>query len=171
MSLITHETIKIITLPQSTRVSIDSEMLWNHALAVTSDNDLIQQGRVREAMEQWQGILVMQPENGNAKSNLAWVFATYPEESVRNGTRAVQLAEEALQLSGGRNPLILRTFAAAYAESGRFAEAVGTAQRGLELATKQGNASLANEFQTYILLYRAGTPLRDTSLTSANHSP
>jgi len=132
---------------------------------------LIQQGRVREAIDQWQGTLAMQPENGNAKSNLAWVFATYPEESVRNGTRAVQLAEEALQLSGGRNPLILRTLAAAYAESGRFAEAVGTAQRGLELATKQGNASLANEFQTYILLYRAGTPLRDTSLTSANHSP
>lgn len=40
MSLITHETIKIITLPQSTRVSIDSETLWNHALAVTSDNDV-----------------------------------------------------------------------------------------------------------------------------------
>src|SRR5213594_3079658 len=73
----------------------------------------------------------------------------------RNGTRAVQLAEEALQLSGGRNPLILRTLAAADAESGRFAEAVGTAQRGLEIATKQGNASLANEFQTYILLYPA----------------
>jgi protein O-mannosyl-transferase len=132
---------------------------------------LIQQGRVREAIEQWQGTLAMQPENGNAKSNLAWVFATYPEESVRNGTQAVQLAEEALQLSGGKNPLILRTLAAAYAESGRFAEAVGTAQRGLELATKQGNAGLANEFQGYILLYHAGRPFRDTSLASARHIP
>src|SRR5437660_41578 len=85
---------------------------------------LIQQGRVREAIEQWQETLAMQPENGNAKSNLAWVFATYPVESVRNGTQAVQLAAQALQRSGGKNAIILRTLEAAYAESGRFAKVV-----------------------------------------------
>ncbi len=56
---------------------------------------LIQQGRVKEAIEQWRETLAIQAENGNAKSNLAWVFATYPEESIRNGTQAVQLAEQA----------------------------------------------------------------------------
>ncbi len=132
---------------------------------------LIQQGRVREAIEQWQETLTAEPENGNAKSNLAWVFATYPEESVRNGTQAVQLAEQALKLSGGKNPIIFRTLAAAYAESGRFSEAIETAQHGFELATEQGNADLANEFQSYILIYRAGTPLRDTSLTNGRSSP
>jgi tetratricopeptide (TPR) repeat protein len=132
---------------------------------------LVQQGLVREAIEQWQETLAIQPENGNAKSNLAWVFATYPDGSVRNGTKAIQLAEQALQLSGGTNPIILRTLAAAYAESGRFAEAIDTAQQGFELATKQGNTGLANEFRSYISLYRAGEPLRDTSLVSASHSP
>jgi protein O-mannosyl-transferase len=132
---------------------------------------LIRQGRVREAIEQWQETLTVEPENGNAKSNLAWVFATYPEESVRNGTQAVQLAEQALKLSGGKNPIIFRTVAAAYAESGRFSEAIETAQHGFKLATEQGNADLANEFQSYILLYRAGNPLRDPSLTNANPSP
>jgi len=132
---------------------------------------LIQQGRVREAIEQWQETLTAEPENGNAKSNLAWVFATYPEESVRNGTQAVQLAERALKLSGGKNPIIFRTLAAAYAESGRFSEAIETAQHGFELATEQGNADLANEFQSYILLYRAESPLRDTSLTNGRSSP
>jgi len=127
---------------------------------------LVQQGRIKEAIDEWRETLAFQPENGNAKSNLAWVFATYPEESVRNGTEAVQLAEQALKLSGGKNPIIFRTVAAAYAESGRFGEAVDTAERGLELATEQGNTGLANEFQSYILLYRAGRPLRDPSLTN-----
>ena len=132
---------------------------------------LIQQGRVREAIEQWQETLAMQPENGNAKSNLAWVFATYPEESVRNGTQAVQLAAQALQRSGGKNAIILRTLAAAYAESGRFAEAVRTAERGLELAIGQGNAGLAAELQRNIALYRMNSPLRDTSPVSVRRPP
>ena len=132
---------------------------------------LIQQGRVREAIEQWQETLAMQPENGNAKSNLAWVFATYPEESVRNGTQAVQLAAQALQLSGGKNAIILRTLAAAYAESGRFAEAVHTAERGLELAIGQGNAHLAAELQRNIALYRMNSPLRDTSPVGVHRPP
>jgi tetratricopeptide (TPR) repeat protein len=132
---------------------------------------LIQQGRVREAIDQWQEALAMQSENGNAKSNLAWVFATHPEESVRNGTRAVQLAEQALKLSRGKNPIIFRTLAAAYAESRRFSEAVDTAERGLKLATEQGDTALANEFQSYIHLYRAGKPFRDSSLTNGHASP
>jgi hypothetical protein len=89
----------------------------------------------------------------------------------RNGSQAVQLTEQALKLSGSKNPIIFRTLAAAYAESGRFSEAIETAQHGFELATEQGNADLANEFQSYILLYRAGNPLRDPSLTNANRSP
>ena len=132
---------------------------------------LIQQGRVGEAIEQWQETLTAEPENANAMSNLAWVFATYPEESVRNGTQAVQLAEQALNLSSGKNPIIFRTVAGAYAESGRFSEAIETAQHGFELATERGNADLANEFQSYILLYRAESPLRDTSLTNGRSSP
>jgi tetratricopeptide (TPR) repeat protein len=132
---------------------------------------LIQQGRVREAIEQWQETLVMQPENVNAKSNLAWVFATYPEESIRNGTQAVQLAAQALQLSGGKNAIILRTLAAAYAESGRFAEAIHTAERGLELAIGQGNAGLAAELQRNIALYRVHSPLRDTSPAGLHRPP
>ena len=83
--------------------------------------------------------LAIQPENGNAASNLAWVFATCPEDSIRDGTRAVELGEKALRISGGKIPMIYKVLAAAYAENGRFADAVETAQRGAELATTQGN--------------------------------
>ena len=132
---------------------------------------LIQHGRIREAIEQWQETLTIQPDNGNAKSNLAWVFATSPEGSFRDGARAVQLAEQALRLSGGKNPIIFRTLAAAYAESGRFPEAIETAKRGVELANSQGNASLAAELQNNIVLYQTARPLRDPSLTNGHSSP
>jgi tetratricopeptide (TPR) repeat protein len=132
---------------------------------------LIQQGRVREAIEQWQDALAIEPENGNASSNLAWVFATCPEASIRNGGRAVELAEKALRISGGEIPMVFRVLAAAYAESGRFSEAIQTAQRGIELANSQGNSGLATELQGNIALYQAGSPLRDLSLTNGSLSP
>ena len=105
---------------------------------------LIQQGHVKEAIDQWQDALAIQPENGNAASNLAWVFATCPEDSIRDGSRAAELGEKALRISGGKIPMIYKVLAAAYAESGRFGDAIETAQRGAELATNQGNPALAS---------------------------
>ena len=132
---------------------------------------LIQQGRIREAIEQWQDALAIEPENGNAASNLAWVFATCPDDSIRDGRRAVELAEKALRISGGKIPMIFRVLAAAYAEDGRFSQAIESAQRGADLATSQGNSGLAAELQSNIALYQAGTPLRDPSLPTGASSP
>jgi tetratricopeptide (TPR) repeat protein len=132
---------------------------------------LIQQGRIREAIEQWQDALAIEPENGNAASNLAWVFATCPDDSIRDGRRAVELAEKALRLSGGKIPMVFRVLAAAYSEDGRFSHAIEAAQRGTDLATSQGNSGLAAELQSNIALYQAGTPLRDPSLAPGASSP
>ncbi|PYK65973.1 MAG: hypothetical protein DME50_07080 [Verrucomicrobia bacterium] len=132
---------------------------------------LAQQGRVREGAEEWQKVLMIEPDNGNAMSNLAWVFATSPDQSLRDGGRAVQLAEQAVRLSGGRIPILFRTLAAAYAENGRFSEAIQTAQQGIELANSQGNVGLANDLQGNIALYQERQPLRDPSLTNGSSSP
>jgi tetratricopeptide (TPR) repeat protein len=132
---------------------------------------LIQQRHLREAIDQWQEALVTQPENGNAASNLAWVFATCPEDSIRDGALAAELGERALRISGGKIPMIYKVLAAAYAENGRFAEAVETAQRGAQLATSQGNPALAAELENNIALYQSGRPLRDPSIANGNSSP
>jgi protein O-mannosyl-transferase len=132
---------------------------------------LIQQGQAREAVEEWQKVLAIQPDNGNAMSNLAWVFATSPDDSLRDGAKAVQLAEQAMRISGGRIPIIFRTLAAAYAENGRFSEAIQTAQRGIELANSRGNSGLATELQSNIVRYQERHPLRDPSLTNGSSSP
>jgi len=131
---------------------------------------LIQQGQAREAIEEWQKVLAIQPDNGNAMSNLAWVFATSPDDSLRDGPQAVQLAKQAVRISGGRIPIIFRTLAAAYAESDRFSEAIQAAQRGIDLANSQGNSGLATELQGNIALYQAGRPLRDPSLANGSSS-
>jgi Flp pilus assembly protein TadD len=132
---------------------------------------LIQRGRIKEGVDEWQKVLAIQPDNGNAMSNLAWVFATSPDDSLRDGAKAVRLAEEALRISGRRIPIIFRTLAAAYAETGDFSKAIQTAQQGVELADSQGNSALAAELQGNIALYQDQRPLRDTSLTHGTSEP
>jgi protein O-mannosyl-transferase len=129
---------------------------------------LVQQHRIRDGVEEWQKVLAIQPDNGNAMSNLAWVFATSPDDSLRDGVKAVQLAQEALRISARRIPLLFRTLAAAYAETGEFSKAIQTAQEGIELANSQGNQGLATELQGNISLYQEQRPLRDPSLTHGN---
>ena len=121
---------------------------------------LMQKGRPSEAIVHWEKTLEIRSDFVDALNNLAWVLATYPESSIRTGARAVVLAERAHQLSGDKNPAILRTLAASYAESGRFAEAMGVAQRGLQLAKIQGNYALADILEGDIALYRANAPVR-----------
>ena len=131
---------------------------------------LVQQGRVREGIEEWQKVLVFEPDNGNAMNNLAWVFATSPDASIRDGSEAVRLAERASHISGNRIPIVFRTLAAAYAEAGRFDDALHAAQEALELAKSQGNFALVAELQSTIGLYQARTPLRDPSLANGSQA-
>jgi protein O-mannosyl-transferase len=123
---------------------------------------LVRIGQVREAMAHYQMALKIQPDYADPCNNLAWVLATCPEASIRNGARALELAQQANRLSGGQNPIIIKTLAAAYAEAGRFPEAVTATKRAIELATAAGNTTLVNDLRAQIELYQAGSPFRDT---------
>jgi tetratricopeptide (TPR) repeat protein len=117
-----------------------------------------QQGRLDEAVAHFKKSLEIRPDQVEIQNNLAWLLATYPQPSLRNGSEAVELAQRANQLAGDRNPTLLCTLAAAYAEAGRFTEAVETAQRALQLAGEQYNFALANDIQSQLKLYQAGLP-------------
>ena len=122
---------------------------------------LMQAGRTKEAMDEYRKALETQPNNGDALNNLAWALATCAQSSLRDGTSAVTLAQKAVQLSGGENPLLLRTLAAAYAETGRYAGAAATARDALQLAARQKNDALAATLQKELELYQMDTPVRD----------
>jgi protein O-mannosyl-transferase len=125
---------------------------------------LVHDGRPREAEAQWEQSLKFEPNDVEAQKNLAWVLATAPDASLRNGARAVQLAEYAVQLPGQNKVQIFRTLAAAYAEAGRFSVAIHTAERGLQLATQQKSSALADDLRKDISLFKNNIPLRDRAL-------
>jgi tetratricopeptide (TPR) repeat protein len=115
-------------------------------------------GRVEEAITQYQRALQLTPADLSARNNLAWLLATAAEASLRNGGNAVELAWQANQETGGKNPVILHTLAAAYAETGKFPEAVETTQYALRLAGAQSNTVLTGALQSELRLYQAGSP-------------
>jgi protein O-mannosyl-transferase len=121
---------------------------------------LLYRGEVNEALAHWKKSLEIQPDNLNAQCNLAWILATSADSSVRDGAKAVELAENVARRAGHPNPIVLRTLAAAYAENGRFSEAINTAQAALQLATSQGNSGLAADLQLNIANYERNLPLR-----------
>jgi Flp pilus assembly protein TadD len=132
---------------------------------------LLRLDRVSEAIEQYEQVLLLKPEDTEVQNQLAWVLATCGDEAVRNGARAVELAERANQIKGVKDPVILNTLAAAYAEAGRFAEAVATAQQALELASVQTNIPLIDALRMQIRFYQAGSPFRDTGQTNSPAAP
>jgi len=121
-------------------------------------NALLRKGSMDEAIAHYQKALEIKPDYAEAQNNLARVLATSPRASLRNGNQAVELAQQANQLTGGENPVILSTLATAYAEAGRFPEAVETAQRALQLAGTQSNTTLADALRSQLKLYQAGIP-------------
>ena len=113
---------------------------------------------MQDALSQYQNALQIEPANPALQNNLAWLLATSPEASLRDGNRAVELARQANALTSGQNPAFLTTLAAAFAEAGRFPEAVETAQRALSLAGAQSDTMLAAMLQSELKLYQAGAP-------------
>jgi len=119
---------------------------------------LFQSGELEEAVAHYQKALEINPHDILSRGNLAWAFATTPQNSLRKAI-AVKLAEQANELSGGKNAGILRVLAAAYAQNGDFSRAVETAQHALEIAT-QTNSSVAQSLPSEIDLYQKGLPYR-----------
>jgi tetratricopeptide (TPR) repeat protein len=121
---------------------------------------LLQTGDVKRAVTHLQRALEIDPGHMNAEVNLAWVLATAADESTRDGARAVQLAEDVARRAGHPNAIVLRTLAAAYAETGRFPDAIDVAQQALEIAKATGNDGLAADLERNIAAYRLNQPIR-----------
>jgi tetratricopeptide (TPR) repeat protein len=129
---------------------------------------LSRKGELGEAINAWQITLGINPNQIYVLNNLAWSLAVSPDATLRNGSDAVALAQQANQLGGGNNPAILRTLAAATAENGNYALAASTARRALELAIEQKNDGLAATLQNEINLYKACKPVRDLRSETEN---
>ena len=124
---------------------------------------LLNRGKTEEAINFYRKALKFEPEMTQALYNLSWILAVYEDKKYRNGEEALKLSEKLCKITQYHEPLALDALAAAYAEEGRFKEAVLTAQKGLELALKMGPKELALGLENRLKLYYAGRPYRQNS--------
>ena len=93
-------------------------------------------GRLEDTVKYLERATELNPEDPRIIASLAWMLATNPDESIRDGKRAVALAKLAVAMTGGKRPEPLDILAAAYAETGEFEEAAKTGAKAVALAKK-----------------------------------
>ena len=119
---------------------------------------LERQGRIGEALDHLRSAVRCSPAWVDPCNELAWLLATGSDPALRDPAGAVRLAERAVELSGGRDPNVLDTQAAAQAAAGRFERAVETARRARELALGTHSTSLAEDIRVRLADYERGIP-------------
>ena len=120
-------------------------------------------GREQEAVSHLNEALRIEPDSTEAMNNLAWMLATSPDTNVRDGKRAVELAERACKLTQYKKTIMMGTLAAAYAEAGQFDDAITTAEKACILASESGNQDLLKKNQELLNLYQNHQTYRDST--------
>jgi tetratricopeptide (TPR) repeat protein len=123
---------------------------------------LAEQGKKREAIPHYKKAIDGDPQFVFALNNLAWLLATDPDDQIRDGRRAVELAQRACEVSKWKHAFLIGTLAAAYAEAGRFPDAVTTAERARDTARADNQEQVAKRNEELLALYRAGKPFHET---------
>lgn len=121
---------------------------------------LLAEKRTEEAADELAVAVKVKPRWQEALNNLAWIRATDKEPHVRDGVEAVHLAEQALKL-GGESAATLDTLAAAYAEQGKFADAITTAKKAIALANTALQGNMAQDISNRLKAYEQNTPWRE----------
>ena len=137
------------------RAAID---LFTQVLEKNKDNWLVLRRRgdahlsvaqQAEAIADYEKAIKLQPKDEGLLNNLAWVLATSPDEKVRDGKRAVELATRACEESKYEKGYILSTLAAAYAETNDFEQAKKWSTEAVKLGSEDQKEQLAQELESY----------------------
>ena len=120
---------------------------------------------LRQSLLQWlaerRAAVRSRPSDVKLLGDTAWILATNPNASIRNAAEAIELAQRAVKLSGNQDSRALDTLAAAYAEAGRFPEAVQAAQQAIDLALQQNKPAVAAAIKARRQAYEAKTAFRE----------
>ncbi len=122
---------------------------------------LLEEGRTEDAAAHCIAALQIKADYVPAMVSLAWIYATdRGKAATQNAAEAVRLAEQACQISGRKQSGPLDTLAAAYANAGRFEEAVKTGEEAFSIAKAAGENDFADSIRARIALYKKGLPFR-----------
>lgn len=114
----------------------------------------------KKALEQLDEAIKARPQQPEPYRHKAWILATTLDGDVRDGQKAVEFAELALQQSPQKQPEYWDTLAAAQAESGKFPEAIESAEKALQQARLMRADDLMPGIQQRLELYKSGMPYR-----------
>ncbi len=117
-------------------------------------------GQLADALPQYLRAAELQPDSVDILNRAAWILATATDDRLRNGRKALELAERAARLTKRGDVIALDSLAAALAETGRFETAVETAREALALARTRNDQAIVPELEYRLKLYRAGRPFR-----------
>jgi 4-amino-4-deoxy-L-arabinose transferase-like glycosyltransferase len=147
-------------VPSSSSLSFKCEPLAPERPEAMAQVKLAQQleraGKIPEAIQHYRQALDLDPDDVRALNNLAWILTTARHLELRNAEEAVQLALKAVRLTDGKQPVMIGTLAAAYAEAGQFSKAVEAASFAQNLALVTGQREVAAKNAKLINLYSAG---------------
>lgn len=110
------------------------------------------------AFGHFRAALALEPDNMLVLNNLAWQLAANEDQTVRNGAEAVRWAEKAAVNTGHKNPAVLDTLAAAYAQAGDFEKAVATSRQAMALARAKGDRALYEGIARGLRYYESKRP-------------
>ena len=113
-------------------------------------------GEVGRAAEHYRKALRLRPGWPLVANNLAWMLATHPDRTLRDGAEAVRISEALCESSEYSDPAILDTLAVSYAAAGRFGDAVRTADQALALARTGADLALLRQLETRRELFERG---------------
>jgi tetratricopeptide (TPR) repeat protein len=103
--------------------------------------------------------LALEPEDPGVLNNLAWLLATSPDDAIRDGKRAIELATKACEVTEWKQPHIISTLAAGYAEAGDFETARKYSRQAVEGEEK--TAEVKQQLEGELASYQAGKPWRE----------
>jgi tetratricopeptide (TPR) repeat protein len=119
---------------------------------------LLRIGKQQEAIADYETVLKEDPKNSHALNNLAWLLATSPQDKLRDGKRAIELATEGCKVTDYKAAHLLSTLAAGYAETGDFKTAIEWSQKAVAAAPdEEMKANLVKELESY----QASKPWRE----------
>ncbi len=118
-------------------------------------------GNHAKSIADYEQALQLGAENSGMFNNFAWVLATSPEDKLRDGKRAVELAAKACELTDYKQAHILSTLAAAYAESGNFEEALKWSTKAVELSKTGADKEIQENLAKELKSYEKGEPWRE----------
>jgi tetratricopeptide (TPR) repeat protein len=129
---------------------------------------LLALGRHADAINDYEEAVKNIPEDeedlSGVLNNLSWVLSTSPEDSVRNGDRALEAGLKACELTEYKKSHILSTLAAAYAELGQFDKAIEWSSKAVELGAKE-EAEQLDQLKEELKNYQDKKPWREKKET------